>query len=107
MTCPQCNQKIPAKAVWQAMGLSGLDLDCPHCNASLSTSHWRPFILLILSFGAGYAAQWALERRHAGFVLSNLAFLVVTVAVYPLLAGPILRLRVKPDSLTILSHGKG
>ena len=104
MTCPQCKNRVPTKAVWQATGLSGVV--CPHCNASLWPIHWRSAILLMLSILSGIWTESLLRRQGFGFAVGMLGLIVTMIAVYLLLAGTILRLRVKDEGPTLLPHGK-
>ena len=63
MTCPQCQKHIPAKAVWNTSGLSGVV--CPECHASLCPTPISAIIVFALSFGLGDLALVLLSLYYA------------------------------------------
>jgi hypothetical protein len=103
MICPNCDNPVPMKALWQATGLSGVV--CPHCNSSLQTVYWRNGVALLLGVLGGYFEASLLRASgYAAFWLPGL--LVAFFLVYAALAPFILRFRVKTDGAVLLPHGK-
>lgn len=93
MNCPQCNGRVPSKALWTATGLSGVV--CPHCHASLCPKALCSIILFVLSFGLGDITLVVLRQQGAEFGLAFLGFFVIFAGVYAVAAPRVLRLRVK------------
>ena len=99
-SCPQCGNEVPARAIWQGYGLSGVV--CPRCNASLWPKYWSSFVLILVSWSLGWAVRVLLQRKGAGWPLDFLGWLSVFLISYVLLMRPILRLRLKEPPLTTL-----
>jgi hypothetical protein len=93
MTCPQCNQPVPAKSLWTRAGLS--TVVCPHCHASLCPKALCAVVLFVVSFGMGDAVLVLLRHGGAAIWLAFAGFFVVFVAVYAVFAPLMLRLRLK------------
>ena len=93
MTCPQCNQQVPAKSLWTRAGLS--TVVCPHCQASLCPKAVCAVVLFLLSFGMGDAVLVLLRRSGVENWLAFMGFFLVFIAVFGVFAPLLLRLRVK------------
>jgi hypothetical protein len=93
MTCPQCNQAIPAKSLWTTSGFAGVT--CPGCNASLAPKPLTALLLFVLSLGLGDLALILLRRNGAGLLLAFVGFFFVAAAVFALAAPLILQMRLK------------
>lgn len=93
MTCPQCNEGVPASSLWTRSGLSGVV--CPHCHASLCPKAICAVVLFAASFGLGLLVMIVLRREGAEFLVPFAAFFMVFVAVYAALGPLILHLRLK------------
>jgi len=102
MTCPQCNERVPAKSLWTTSGLSGVV--CPHCRASLCPKAISALALFVASFGMGLLVMIVLKREGADFLISFAAFFAVFVAVYAALGPMILTLRVKEHGAARLTE---
>jgi hypothetical protein len=105
MTCPQCNGRVPTKALWTATGLSGVV--CPHCNASLCPKALCSILLFALSFGLGDITLVVLRQHGAEFWLAFLGFFVIFAGVYSAAAPLVLRLRLKDDAAAYLAGRRG
>jgi hypothetical protein len=93
MTCPQCNQSIPAKSLWTTSGFAGIT--CPGCSASLAPKPLTALLLFVLSLGLGDLALILLRRNGAGLLLAFVGFFLVAAAVFALAAPLILQMRLK------------
>ena len=93
MTCPQCNQRIPARVLWTPAGLSGVV--CPHCQAALCPKPISAILVFAVSFGLGDLALMFLRHKGAEFWQACAAFFLVFAAVFALAAPVFLRMRVK------------
>jgi len=93
MTCPQCNQQVPAKSLWTRAGLS--TVVCPHCQVSLCPKAVCAVVLFLLSFGMGDAVLVLLRRSGVENWLAFMGFFLVFIAVFGVFAPLLLRLRVK------------
>jgi hypothetical protein len=93
MTCPQCHQPIPAKALWTSSGFSGIT--CPACSASLAPKPLTALLLFVLSIGLGDLALILLRKNGAGLLLAFGGFFLVAAAVFALAAPLILQMRLK------------
>jgi hypothetical protein len=93
MTCPQCNERMPAKTLWTTSGLSAVV--CPNCHASLCPKAMCAVVLFAVSFGLGELVMIVLRREGAEFLTSLAALFVVFAAAYAVLGPMILRLRPK------------
>jgi len=93
MTCPQCQQHIPAKSLWTTSGFAGIT--CPSCAASLTPKPLTAILLFVLSIGLGDAALILLRRNGAGLLLAFAGFFLVFAAVFALAAPLLLQMRLK------------
>jgi hypothetical protein len=93
MTCPQCQQPIPAKSLWTTSGFSGVT--CPGCSASLAPKPLTAILLFVISIGLGDLALVLLRKNGAGLLLAFAGFFLVTAAVFALAAPLILQMRLK------------
>jgi hypothetical protein len=93
MTCPQCQHRVPAKALWTTSGFS--TITCTHCAASLYPKPLTALLLFVLSIGLGDAALVLLRRNGAGVFLASVGFFLVCALVFALAAPLILQLRLK------------
>ncbi|MGA3300816.1 MAG: hypothetical protein ABSD87_12055 [Candidatus Acidiferrales bacterium] len=93
MTCPQCQQPIPAKSLWTTSGFSGII--CPGCSASLTPKPLTAILLFVMSIGLGDLALVLLRKNGAGLLLAFVGFFLVTAAVFALAAPLVLQMRPK------------
>jgi hypothetical protein len=93
MTCPQCQQHIPASALWTTSGFASIT--CPNCSASLCPKPLTAILLFALSIGLGDAALILLRKNGAGSLLAFAGFCLVFAAVFALAAPLLLQLRTK------------
>ena len=105
MTCPQCNVRVPVRAVWKANGITGIV--CPQCHASLCPTPMTAVILAFVSFAAGEGALLFFRHYEGQLWLAIAGFAVVAVVVFSLLAPWILHLRPKDHGAPRLSHQIG
>lgn len=98
MTCPQCQHRVPAKALWTTSGFASVT--CPHCAATLSPKPLTAILLFVLSIGLGDAALVLLRKNGAGLLLASAGFFLVCAAVFALAAPLLLQMRPK-------DHGAG
>jgi DNA-directed RNA polymerase subunit RPC12/RpoP len=92
MTCPQCASRVPAKALWNSKGLSGVV--CPQCNARLCPKAVCTVVLFAACIGLGEAALLLLQSGGQSFAVSVIGFFAVFAAVYFLAAPSLIKLRV-------------
>ena len=85
MTCPQCQHRVPAKALWTTSGFASVT--CPHCAATLSPKPLTALLLFVLSIGLGDAALVLLRKNGAGLLLASAGFFLVCAAVFAVLLG--------------------
>ena len=93
MTCPQCNQRIPTRALWTPAGLSGVV--CSHCQAALAPKPISAILVFAVSFGLGDLALMFLRHKGAEFWQAFAGFFVVFAVVFALAAPVFLRMRLK------------
>jgi hypothetical protein len=93
MTCPQCQHKVPAKALWTTSGFA--TITCQHCATSLCPKPLTALLLFVLSIGLGDAALVLLRKNGAGLLLASAGFFLVCAAVFALAAPLLLQMRVK------------
>ncbi len=93
MTCPQCNQRIPARSLLTPGGLSGVV--CTNCQAALCPKPISAILVFAVSFGLGDLALMFLRHKGAEFWVACLGFFVVFAAVFALTAPVFLRMRLK------------
>jgi len=93
MTCPQCNQRIPTRALWTPGGLSVVV--CPQCQAALAPKPISAILVFAVSFGLGDLALMFLRHKGAEFWMACAGFFVVFAAVFALAAPVFLRMRLK------------
>ena len=112
MTCPQCNERIPARAIWTPAGLSGVV--CVHCHAALAPKPISAILVFAVSFGLGDLALMLLRHKGAEFWQAFAGFFVVFAAVFALTApsvsalaleGPRRPASERPPRLTVLRIG--
>lgn len=96
MTCPQCDGRVPAKALWTSTEPSGIA--CPHCHASLCPKALCTVVVFTLCIGLGEASLLMLQRHGANFAIGLLGFFFVFAAVFALTAPAVLKLRVKDNA---------
>jgi hypothetical protein len=95
MTCPQCNQHIPARAIWTPAGLAGVV--CPHCQAALAPKPISAILVFAVSFGLGDLALMFLRHKGAEFWQACAGFFLVFAAVFALTAPLFLRMCLKEN----------
>ena len=93
MTCPQCNGRVPARALWTSTGPSGIV--CPRCGASLCPKAFCTIVIFALCIGLGEASLLVLRWHGANLAIGLLGFFFVFAAVFALAAPVVLKLRVK------------
>ena len=93
MTCPQCNERIPARSLLTPGGLSGVV--CTNCQAALRPKLISAILVFAVSFGLGDLALMFLRHKGAEFWVACLGFFVVFAAVFALTAPVFLRMRLK------------
>jgi hypothetical protein len=93
MTCPQCNERIPARSLLTRAGLSGVV--CTNCQAALCPKPISAILVFAVSFGLGDLALMFLRHKGAEFWVACLGFFVVFAAVFALTAPVFLRMRLK------------
>jgi hypothetical protein len=98
MTCPQCQQHVPAKSLWTTSGFAGII--CPGCGANLTPKPLTAILLFVLSIGLGDVALILLRRNGAGLLLAFVGFFLVFAAVFALAAPLVLQLRLKDHGAT-------
>ena len=98
-SCPHCGQNVPARAVWQGYGLSGIV--CPHCNTSLEPKYWSSFLLFLVSWSLGWIVRLLLVRAGVAMPWPLVGLMGGFVSFYALLLPLILRLRLKDSHATV------
>ncbi len=93
MTCPQCNQRIPARSLLTPAGLSGVV--CTNCQAALCPKPISAILVFAVSFGLGDLALMFLRHKGAEFWQACLGFFLVFAVVFALAAPVFLRMRLK------------
>jgi len=93
MTCPQCNERIPARSLLTPAGLSGVV--CTNCQAALCPKPISAILVFAVSFGLGDLALMFSRHKGAEFWVACLGFFVVFAAVFALTAPVFLRMRLK------------
>ena len=93
MTCPQCQKRIPAKALWTTSGFA--TVTCRYCAASLGPTPLTALLVFVLSIGLGDGAMILLRRNGANGILSFAGFFLVFAAVFAITAPLLLQLRLK------------
>jgi hypothetical protein len=99
-SCPHCGRNVPARAVWQGYGLSGIV--CPHCNTSLEPKYWSSFLLLLVSWSLAWLVRFLLVRAGVGMPWPVVGPVGALLGFYALLLPLILRLRLKRSRTTTL-----
>ena len=101
-SCPHCGQNVPAKAVWQGYGLSGIV--CPHCDASLEPKYWSSILLFLVSWSVGWIVRLLLVRAGVATPWPLVGLIGGFVGFYALLLPLILRLQPKQPRTTSLKN---
>jgi hypothetical protein len=105
MTCPQCQEAVPASALWTSGGLS--NVICTKCGTHLKPTPGSTILIFVLSFGLAEAALLVLKRMGTAYWLPFVGFFAVFALIFALGTPLILRFQYKErkeNPLTGTSH---